>query len=66
MSEMETSMKTACCGYEVKAGDKGPVHANPFNGVVQCHNCGQEYSAMPAGMMMTDKRIAVMYKDTTK
>lgn len=38
-----TPMKVPCCGYEVKDGDLGPVHANPGNGVVQCHNCGHIY-----------------------
>lgn len=36
-------MKTTCCGYEVKDGEIGPVHANPGNGVVQCHSCGKVY-----------------------
>jgi hypothetical protein len=29
-----------CCGYT----DAGAVKWNPFNGVVQCHNCGQTYT----------------------
>jgi hypothetical protein len=35
-----------CCGYT----DAGAVKWNPFNGVVQCHNCGQTYTppAQPA------------------
>jgi len=30
-----------CCGYT----DTSAVKWNPFNGVVQCHNCGQPYTA---------------------
>jgi len=30
-----------CCGYT----DASAVKWNPFNGVVQCHNCGQTYTA---------------------
>ena len=35
-----------CCGYT----DASAVKWNPFNGVVQCHNCGQTYTppAQPA------------------
>ena len=35
-----------CCGYT----DASAIKWNPFNGVVQCHNCGQTYatSAAPA------------------
>ena len=29
-----------CCGYT----DASAVKWNPFNGVVQCHNCGQTYT----------------------
>jgi hypothetical protein len=29
-----------CCGYM----DASAVKWNPFNGVVQCHNCGQTYT----------------------
>jgi hypothetical protein len=32
-----------CCGYPAPA-DNYPVYWNPFNGVVQCHNCGQVWS----------------------
>ena len=34
-----------CCGYT----DASAVKWNPSNGVVQCHNCGQTYTAPPAG-----------------
>ena len=32
-----------CCGYT----DASAVKWNPFNGVVQCHNCGQCYTHPP-------------------
>jgi membrane protease subunit (stomatin/prohibitin family) len=32
-----------CCGYT----DASAVKWNPFNGVVQCHNCGQTYTTPP-------------------
>lgn len=32
------------CGCKADADDpKGPIFWNPFNGVVQCHKCGQSY-----------------------
>jgi len=33
-----------CCGYT----DASAVKWNPFNSVVQCHNCGQVYTTPPA------------------
>lgn len=35
-------MKTLCCDYTYK-GLPHPVQFNPYNNVVQCHNCGQIY-----------------------
>ena len=32
-----------CCGYT----DASAVKWNPFNNVVQCHNCGQVYTSPP-------------------
>ena len=32
-----------CCGYT----DASAVKWNPFNNVVQCHNCGQLYTSQP-------------------
>lgn len=34
--------KTPCCDYKWmrKPGEVGPIFWNPFNLVVQCHNCG--------------------------
>jgi hypothetical protein len=34
---------TACCGYV----DTKAVKWNPWNGVVQCHNCGCIYLPVP-------------------
>lgn len=36
-------MKTACCQYQCKDDDFGPVFTNTGNNVVQCHNCGEVY-----------------------
>jgi transcription elongation factor Elf1 len=33
-----------CCGYT----DASAIKWNPFNGVVQCHNCGQTYATSAA------------------
>jgi hypothetical protein len=35
--------KTLCCGYEAKTALPYPVMWNPFNKVVQCHNCGHVF-----------------------
>jgi hypothetical protein len=32
---------TLCCGYQPNPKLPHPVMWNPFNKVVQCHNCGQ-------------------------
>jgi hypothetical protein len=34
-----------CCGYT----DASAIKWNRFNGVVQCHNCGQTYTHPPRG-----------------
>jgi hypothetical protein len=34
------AVELPCCGYT----DASAVKWNPFNGVVQCHNCGQTYT----------------------
>lgn len=52
------SMKLPCCGYEVRDGQIGPVHANPGNGVVQCHSCGHVYAASPAAQPVKHKGLA--------
>lgn len=37
------SMTLPCCGLSIDEGFIGPVHANPGNQCVQCHNCGAQY-----------------------
>ena len=34
---------TPCCNYVGIATMPHPVQWNPYNGVVQCHNCGHQY-----------------------
>ena len=42
IAELESQEPVAlpCCGYT----DASAVKWNPLNGVVQCHNCGQNYT----------------------
>jgi len=42
--ESQEPVKLPCCGYT----DASAVKWNPFNRVVQCHNCGQGYTTPPA------------------
>jgi hypothetical protein len=46
-----------CCGYT----DASAVKWNPFNGVVQCHNCGQCYTTPPqrTWVGLTDEEISM-------
>ena len=37
---------TPCCNYEAELSNAYPVFWNPFNSVVQCHNCGHQYEAV--------------------
>jgi hypothetical protein len=51
-----------CCGYI----DASAIKWNPFNGVVQCHNCGQTYAALRAALeqperTLTDEVIADLW-----
>jgi hypothetical protein len=43
-----------CCGYT----DASAVKWNPFNGVVQCHNCGQTYTP-PAAPVQEPKQSEI-------
>ena len=36
-------MKTKCCNYNPPKDQPYPVMWNPYNKVVQCHNCGTVY-----------------------
>ena len=38
--ESQKPVALPCCGYT----DASAVKWNPLNGVVQCHNCGQNYT----------------------
>jgi hypothetical protein len=42
IAELESQEPVAlpCCGYT----DANAVKWNPFNGIVQCHNCGHTYA----------------------
>ena len=42
LKELESQEPVAlpCCGYT----DASAVKWNPLNGIVQCHNCGQNYT----------------------
>lgn len=40
---------TPCCNYVADPSQGYPVFWNPFNGVVQCHNCGHTYSPEASG-----------------
>jgi len=43
-----------CCGYT----DASAVKWNSFNGVVQCHNCGQNYTTSQRTWVgLTDEEI---------
>ena len=43
LKEQTEQEPVACCGYT----DASAVKWNPFNNVVQCHNCGQVYTTPP-------------------
>lgn len=40
----EAKWITPCCGYDCTR-EVNPIVFNPYNKVVQCHNCGQVYEA---------------------
>lgn len=42
--ETENHPPTPCCGYVCGTEHPHPVMWNPYNGVVQCHNCGETYT----------------------
>jgi hypothetical protein len=46
--EEKRHTKTPCCGYEWDMmKDSGPIFWNPYNSVVQCHNCGSAFVSIP-------------------
>ena len=46
-----------CCGYT----DASAVKWNPFNNVVQCHNCGQVYTSQPQRKPLSDDECDAIY-----
>jgi len=49
-----------CCGYH----DGRAVFWNRFNGVVQCHSCGQQYAPHPPQpVTLTDEEIYPLYSE---
>jgi hypothetical protein len=36
-------LPTPCCKYRAELSNAYPIFWNPFNKVVQCHNCGHQY-----------------------
>lgn len=51
MAEIEAAVTpshppTPCCNYRAELSNTYPVFWNPFNKVVQCHNCGHQYEAV--------------------
>ena len=42
-----THPPTPCCGYAGPMTITHPICWNPYNDVVQCHNCGHVYSPAP-------------------
>jgi ribosomal protein L37AE/L43A len=49
-----------CCGYT----DASAVKWNPFNGVVQCHNCGQTYTPPQRKPLTDDLLTDLWYKQS--
>jgi hypothetical protein len=37
-------LPTPCCKYRAELSNAYPIFWNPFNKVVQCHNCGHQYA----------------------
>jgi hypothetical protein len=50
-----------CCGY----ADSSAIKWNPYNKVVQCHNCGQTYTTPPqrTWVGLTDEEIDSCFED---
>jgi hypothetical protein len=53
-------VKLPCCGY----ADASAVKWNPFNGVVQCHNCGQTYTPPQRKPLTDDLLTDLWYKQS--
>lgn len=53
----EPVRKTPCCGYVFNVGDHGPILWNPYNDIVQCHNCGQGFIMHTPGTDAEQQRL---------
>ena len=54
-------VKLPCCGYT----DASAVKWNPFNRVVQCHNCGQTYTQPQRTWVgLTDEELTDLFYNT--
>lgn len=54
LTQQKSVTHLPCCGY----ADTSALKWNPYNSVVQCHNCGQVYTApQPARQPLTDEQI---------
>ena len=64
--ESQEPVALPCCGYT----DASAVKWNPLNGVVQCHNCGQNYTATPqrtwVGLTVEEIAACCMESTTTQ
>ena len=60
-TQQEPVAHLPCCGYT----DTSALQWNPYNGVAQCHNCGQVYAApQPTENLKcksTQKRLATLW-----
>jgi hypothetical protein len=57
--ESQEPMALPCCGYT----DASAVKWNPLNGFVQCHNCGQNYTASQRTWVgLTDEETAKCFE----
>jgi transcription elongation factor Elf1 len=64
IKELESQEPVAlpCCGYT----DASAVKWNPLNGVVQCHNCGQNYTPPQRTWVgLTVEEIAACCREST-
>lgn len=65
IAELESQEPVAlpCCGYK----DANAVKWNPLNDVVQCHNCGQNYTTSPQRTwigLTDDEHCDIWYKES--
>ena len=72
MTENSTDdYKTPCCDYDTSRDEhtKSVIMWNPYNRVVQCHNCGQIYISITDDvvaelvLLATDEQMAEAYKN---